>query len=159
AALDPMPPLDSASIGTVPEGTYGPHLSARSDGRMLAVWAAQEAGSGRSWVDVPLDPRATPLSQPRPVSEAPQRVGLVALRPSAQGFVLLSTALSFGGTGIDALPLGAGGELLAPSQSLAHIHEDVLWLDAVTLGGVTSALWATRAAGSATLHLAQLAEL
>jgi hypothetical protein len=155
---DPMPPLDSVTLHSVPEGTYGPYLSTRSDGRALGIWAAQEAGSGRRWFGVPLDPRGAPLRQPRELSEAAQKLGLVALRPTASGFVVLSTALTQAGTGIDALPLGAGGELNAATQSLAHVHEDVLWLDAVTLGDTTSALWATRAPGSASLHLAPLAE-
>jgi hypothetical protein len=151
-------PLASTVIGTVPEGTFGPYQSTRSDGRTLAVWAAQESGSGRRWFAVPLDPRGVPLSQPRSISEAPPRVGLVALRPTQSGFVVLSTAPSSSGTAVDALPLGTSAELVAPSQSLGHVHEDVLWLDAITLGYTTSALFATRAAGSASLHLAPLAE-
>lgn len=157
-APDPLSPLASTVIGTVPEGTYGPYQSTRSDGRTLAVWAAQESGSGRRWFALPLDPRGIPLSQARSTSEAPAKVGLVALRPTEAGFVLLSTAPSTSGTGIDALPLGTSGELVAASQSLGHVHEDVLWLDAITLGHGTSALFATRAAGSASLHLAPLAE-
>jgi hypothetical protein len=154
---DSTAPLGSVLIDSVPEGTYGPYVGARDDGRALAIWAAHERESGRRWVSVALDPRGAPLQRPRAVSDAPQRLGLVALRPTALGFVVLSTAPGPAGTGIDALLLGASGELGAASQRLGHVHEDVLWLDAITIGETTSVLWATRAAGSASLQLAPLA--
>jgi hypothetical protein len=157
-APEATPTLSSVLIQKVPEGTFGPYRAARADGRALVVWAAQEAGAGRRWYSAALDARGAPLAPPLRLSEAPARLGLVALRPTAEGFVVVSSAVGGNGTGIEALGLGGGGELSSNVINIAHTHEDVLWLDALGLGASTTALYAVRAAGSASLYLVPVAQ-
>src|SRR5207253_602202 len=109
------------------------------------------------WFSASLDAKGAVLSAARALNEAPQKVGLVAVRPAANGFALLATSVAVTGTGIEGLLLGAAGELTGNPFSLAHTHEEVLWLDALPAGATTAALFATRAAGSASLYLAPIA--
>lgn len=135
------PALASTLLTTVPQGTFGPYLGTRR-GASIAVWAAEEQGK-RRWATLSLG--APSPGKPRVVADAAAEVDLVAVRPAgASGFLLVSTSREFSGARIDALGLGAQGELRGGPTPLAQGLPVVVWIDSVPTKDGALVLWAVR---------------
>jgi hypothetical protein len=153
---DVTPALDAVLIEHVPEGTFGPYLGTSSDGRALALWAALTPSSGRRWFSTMLDAKGSPVSQPRPLAEAPGELSLATVASAPSGFVALATGVTGNGTRIESLQLGRAGELISGPTPVVHERSEVLWLEALHVGSTSVALWATLGVGAADIYLAAL---
>lgn len=154
---DVAPALDATLVDRVPEGTFGPYVSASPRGNALALWAAQTETRGARWYSALLGTKGAAAAPPRALADAPSELGLAALTSTAVGFVALATGVSTTGTRVEALRLGPAGELMTGPTPLVHSRSEVLWVKALALGDVDVALWATLAVGAADVWLAPLA--
>jgi hypothetical protein len=150
------PALDAVLIQTVPEGTFGPYLGSSRGGPNIALWAAPTEGSGRRWFSRALDAKNAPVGPAVSLADAPDELGLVSVSGTAQGFLALASSVTDTGTRLEALRLGKAGELVSGPTPIVHDRSDVLWVDALQVGGASVALWATLAVGSADISLAAL---
>lgn len=161
APLEPMldnvaPALDAVLVERVPEGTFGPYVGASARGPALALWAAQTQTQGPRWFSALLDGKGAPLGPPRELAEAPSALSLASVAGTARGFVAIATGVTPTGTGVTALQLGPGGELVTGPTPLVHSRTEVLWVKALAAGDVDVALWAALAVGAADISLAKL---
>lgn len=161
--------LPSVKLAEVPSGTYGPYVGVRP-GSAIAVWAEIPGkGKSRRWYTVALGDGAR--GKPLALTDAPGQVGLVAVKPAGgskqpasagkpglekPGFMVVSTRRGFGSQQVEAMMLGARGELRGGPTALAEPTGDVLWVDAVPTSRGTLALWAVQHGDRADLRAVEL---
>jgi hypothetical protein len=153
---DSPPALDATLVERVPEGTFGPYVGSAPNGRAIALWAALTQTDGWRWFSSVLDSKGVPTAPPRALGAAPNEVSLAAITGGPNGFLALAAGVTPTGTRIEALQLGAAGELMSGPTPLAYSRTDVLWVKPLAVGPANVALWATLAVGAADLSFAPL---
>jgi hypothetical protein len=152
-----VPALDATLVERVPEGTFGPYVGSAPNGRSsIAVWAALAEANGWRWFCSVLDAKGVPLGKPRDLGEAPSELSLATVTGTATGFIVLATGVTPTGTRVEALQLGPAGELLNGPTPLVHSRTEVLWLEALQVGGKNVAMWASLGPGAADVQLVPL---
>lgn len=146
-------PLSAVLLGELPEGTFGPYLGARRDGRALALWAALDARSQRRWFSLVLDPKGALLSPTRALTDAPSDLTLAKVVGTPGGFLALVARAS---GRIEALALKDTGELAAGPVLLEQSRGDVVWIEALAGGAQPLAAWASMSEASAALHVSSV---
>ncbi len=146
-------PLSAVLLGQLPEGTFGPYLGSRRDGRALALWAALDERSERRWFSRVVDAKGTPLSPARALTDAPADLTLAKVVATPTGFLALVARAS---GRIEALALRDSGELAAGPVLLEQSRGDVVWIEALAGGARPLAAWASLNEATASLHLGSI---
>ncbi|HEY6561037.1 MAG TPA: hypothetical protein VI072_27365 [Polyangiaceae bacterium] len=156
--------LRAARVASVVTGTYGPYVGTGA-GRPLLLWAEARSGAGRQFISVALRPDLTPDGAPRRVAEAPDELGLVALKPAgpvtdsgqpSSGYVAVSASPQGDGFEVSALLMTEQGEARVSPVSLTRDAGEVLWVDALPTARGTLALWASKRKGRASVLAVEL---
>jgi len=137
--------LRAAELAEVPSVTYGPYLGVRPDGA-LVVWASLSEGK-RRFQAVPLSPDGRPRGEPRAVADAPDQLGLVAIRPFGGGHALVYSERVKGDETLHALCLDEKGTPEGPVNVLGSVPGQALWLEAVPTNAGVLLFAASRAGG------------
>ena len=146
--------LSATLFGQVSEGTFGPYLGARTDGRAVALWAALDERGKRRWFSVAFDARGAQIGAARSLCDAPPGLTLARVVPTQGGFAALTTRAEPGGTSVEALYLTNAGALLAGPVLLEQSQSDVVWIEALGSGAKPIGVWASVAHGAAEVHVA-----
>lgn len=154
-AQEGTPALDATLIQEVPEGTFGPYVGGEG-GRTLALWAAAGEAGERHWYSARLDPKGAPVGRATQLGAAPPFVTLARIRATPRGFIALASSPLTNATRIEALSLGASGELAGTPVTISQSPTEILWLEALVVGGAPIALWAAMANETADVYLAPL---
>ncbi len=142
-----VPQLAASPIARVPAGTFGPYLGVRAGGA-LAVWASASADA-RSWFARPLSASGETSGEAVRLGDAPSELGLVTVRPLAEGFALLSSHKTSDGEVVALTLLSGSGALLAGPTSLGRSSKSLLWIEAIANARGANVLWAASDGGRA----------
>jgi hypothetical protein len=149
------PGLQATLLATVPQATFGPYIGASGD-RRLVVWAEPEP-HGRAFLAVVLGPGGRPAADPKRLSEAPNQIGLAAVRPAGRdGFLLAFTHRTGAGEVLSVGRIGPSGELIGTLREVAVSPRGYLWVDAAPTASGTLVLWAEPGQGEADLMVRAL---
>jgi hypothetical protein len=147
-----IPALSASEIARVPEGTFGPYVGESREGALL-VWAPESDGQ-RGWYSLPVNIDGRPRGSARRVADAPNEVGLVVVRPNAEGtqLALVSTRRTALGEWIELSLLNSNGELVMAPRQLAELPSRALWVEVISIGVRRLVLWALAKNAEAELH-------
>lgn len=147
--------LDSTLLTYVEPGSFGPYRATAS-GKTIALWASPNQNGEQYWSATSLDAKSADIREALALAKAPAQVERVSLGPVEDGFLALFTHPTSTGTHLTAMSLGLDGSLLAPVAPLVNSRTDILWIEALSLEGHRTALWATKKKRTATIFLASL---
>lgn len=132
----PLPKVPGVALGAFPEGTFGPRVVRRHDGKRAVVVSAVKGASGRRWIAQGLDDDDKPLAEHRhELAEAPEDSSAWDVKAVGDGFVLAWTKPGDGGEQLYTLGLAADGTPRG-TPVLAHkTTDDIVAVRLVALGG------------------------
>lgn len=135
------PALRATELGRVPNVTYGPYLGHGPQGG-LVVWAALTERR-RTFSAVALSTKGRPEGPVRTVAEAPETLGLVAVRAVARGYLIVHTRPSPEGSALSVLCVDPLGHALGTATP-GSLPGSALWIDAVPVGRGALVFFGTR---------------
>lgn len=147
-AAEPRAPnaLRATEIARVESVTYGPYLGTREDGA-LVLWALME-GVERRFKAVALSARGKPLNEAITIGNAPEKLGVVAVRAVGAGYAVVYTRQGAEGSVemLEAACVDAGGKPVEPASALGPLAGAALWIEAVPTAQGALVFYAVRAA-------------
>ena len=151
-----VPSLAASAITRVPAGTFGPYLGMRASGG-LAVWASMVADA-RVWFARPISANGEASGAVVRLGDAPNELGLVAVRPLHEGFARLSSHKTSDGEVVELAIISDSGTLVAGPTSLGRSSKSILWVEVIPNARGTSVLWAASGAGRAEIWTAEVTQ-
>lgn len=143
AKVPGVPALHATELSRVQSATFGPYLGMRPDGA-LVVWAELDS-KGRRFLATPLTSEGRPMSRPNALGNAPEQLGVVAVRAMNDGYALLFTRPGEKAELVEAQCVTAKGESRGAPNLLAELSGRALWVELVAVEQGAVALYAVRA--------------